>query len=430
VPEAVLWDRPDVLALRASDAPRVAFDVPAPVLEAGGSRFAWRDLDVRLAVPGAHNARNAAAALEACRLAGADPAAAVAALADFAGAGRRFERLGTTPSGATVVDDYAHHPTEVAATIAAARTLGPRRVVAVFQPHLYSRTQRLAAAFGAASPWPTSSRPRRLPGARARRGLPRRHGLPSPRPAPTRRAASRAVAADFDDAERALRPACATATSASSSARATSTRSGGRLSRGARLKSAQCRYASPHRVGEPTARQSCAIDAGPAERGGRRHGLAPGVPTSTGSGTSSTPKRSLHAAGDLAREATQLGGRAGAAIGERERVLGGDRDALRVAVAAREARALDEPRGRGLHAAVASGHAGGALAGAAPRRSAAKRAASRTGLVKNEPALTESGSAGSSTMPLPRRSARTASRTAASGARPPSSTPSARASSA
>ena len=150
VPEAVLWDRPDVLALRASHAPRVAFDVPAPVLEAGGSRFAWRDLDVRLAVPGAHNARNAAAALEACRLAGADPAAAVAALADFAGAGRRFERLGTTPSGATVVDDYAHHPTEVAATIAAARTLGPRRVVAVFQPHLYSRTQRLAAAFGAA----------------------------------------------------------------------------------------------------------------------------------------------------------------------------------------------------------------------------------------------------------------------------------------
>ena len=76
------------------------------------------------------------------------PAAAVAALADFAGAGRRFERLGTTPSGALVVDDYAHHPTEVAATIDAARTLGPRRVVAVFQPHLYSRT---AAPGGASS---------------------------------------------------------------------------------------------------------------------------------------------------------------------------------------------------------------------------------------------------------------------------------------
>ncbi|MEY2535607.1 MAG: UDP-N-acetylmuramate--alanine ligase [bacterium] len=148
-PAAVLWDRPDVLALR-DGAPHVAFDVSAPVLEAGGSRFAWRGEDVQLAVPGEHNARNAAAALEACLLAGADPARAAAALADFAGAGRRFERLGTTPSGALVVDDYAHHPTEVAATIDAARTLAPRRVVAIFQPHLFSRTQRLAAEFGAA----------------------------------------------------------------------------------------------------------------------------------------------------------------------------------------------------------------------------------------------------------------------------------------
>src|SRR3954451_16885223 len=150
VPEAVLWDRPDVLALRASHAPRVAFDVRDPLLEPGGSRFDWRGHEVRLTVPGAHNARNAAAALEACRLAGADPAAAVAALADFAGAGRRFERLGTTTSGALVVDDYAHHPTEVAATIDAARTLGAHRGVAVFQPHLYSRPQRLATDFGAA----------------------------------------------------------------------------------------------------------------------------------------------------------------------------------------------------------------------------------------------------------------------------------------
>jgi UDP-N-acetylmuramate--alanine ligase len=150
VPEAVLWDRPDVLALRASTADRVAFDVPDPVLDPGGSRFHWRGHEVRLAVPGAHNARNAAAALEACRLAGADPGQAVAALADFAGAGRRFERLGTTPAGALVIDDYAHHPTEVAATIDAARTLGARRVLAVFQPHLYSRTQRLAGDFGAA----------------------------------------------------------------------------------------------------------------------------------------------------------------------------------------------------------------------------------------------------------------------------------------
>jgi UDP-N-acetylmuramate--alanine ligase len=58
--------------------------------------------------------------------------------------------LGTTASGATVVDDYAHHPTEVAATLAAARTLRPSRLVAVFQPHLFSRTQQLAREFGAA----------------------------------------------------------------------------------------------------------------------------------------------------------------------------------------------------------------------------------------------------------------------------------------
>ena len=121
------------------------------VLEPGGSRFAWRGHEVRLQVPGAHNARNAAAALEAIRVAGAaDPAAAVAALASFAGAGRRFERLGETASGALVVDDYAHHPTEVAATIAAARSLAPRRLIAIFQPHLYSRTQELHREFGAA----------------------------------------------------------------------------------------------------------------------------------------------------------------------------------------------------------------------------------------------------------------------------------------
>jgi len=127
----------------------VAWEEPADVaLADGGSTFTWRGHAVRLAVPGLHNARNAAAALEAARLAGAGEAEAVAAIATFAGAGRRFERLGRTASGALVVDDYAHHPTEVAATIAAARTLGePGRVVAVFQPHLYSRTRELAQEF-------------------------------------------------------------------------------------------------------------------------------------------------------------------------------------------------------------------------------------------------------------------------------------------
>jgi UDP-N-acetylmuramate--alanine ligase len=125
------------------------FDATAD-LTASGSTFDFRGHTVTLQVPGAHNASNAAAALTAIALAGADVAKAAAALASFEGAGRRFERLGTTTSGALVVDDYAHHPTEVRATIEAARTLAPRRVIACFQPHLYSRTQREAGAFGAA----------------------------------------------------------------------------------------------------------------------------------------------------------------------------------------------------------------------------------------------------------------------------------------
>jgi UDP-N-acetylmuramate--alanine ligase len=103
-----------------------------------------------LRVPGAHNRRNAAAALAACELAGADLDRCRTALSAFTGAKRRFERLGSTASGAQVVDDYAHHPTEVAATIEAARLEQPARLVAVFQPHLFSRTQQLAPEFGAA----------------------------------------------------------------------------------------------------------------------------------------------------------------------------------------------------------------------------------------------------------------------------------------
>ncbi len=147
--QAVIWDRPDLLGLRG-DRPVVAYEAHDVDLGDGGSRLVWRGHDVRLAVPGLHNARNAVAALEAAALAGADPARAAQAIATFSGAGRRFETLGRTASGALVIDDYAHHPTEVAATIAAARTLGARRVLVAFQPHLYSRTQHLAGAFGRA----------------------------------------------------------------------------------------------------------------------------------------------------------------------------------------------------------------------------------------------------------------------------------------
>jgi UDP-N-acetylmuramate--alanine ligase len=145
---AVVWNRPSLLALCPPGA--VAYDAPDPVLDAGGSHFVWRGLEVSLSVPGAHNAVNAAGALETAVLAGAEPAEAVEALRDFSGARRRLERVGTTGAGANVFDDYAHHPTEVAAAIAAARTYGPRRLVAVFQPHLYSRTAALAREFGSA----------------------------------------------------------------------------------------------------------------------------------------------------------------------------------------------------------------------------------------------------------------------------------------
>ena len=128
----------------------LTYDVPIPTLTAGGSRFAWSGHQVRLAVPGAHNALNAAAALEAASLAEADPEGAIAGLAGFTGAGRRFQRVGATAGGGVVYEDYAHHPTEVAATLRAARTLEPRRLVAVFQPHLYSRTALLAREFGGA----------------------------------------------------------------------------------------------------------------------------------------------------------------------------------------------------------------------------------------------------------------------------------------
>ena len=107
-------------------------------------------VQLRLAVPGLHNVRNAAMALAVLHALDADVVAGAKALAAFGGVGRRFERLGEA-AGVTVVDDYAHHPTEVAATLAAARQAFPgRRVVAVFQPHLYSRTALHGDALGEA----------------------------------------------------------------------------------------------------------------------------------------------------------------------------------------------------------------------------------------------------------------------------------------
>ena len=96
-----------------------------------------------LAVPGEHNRRNAGAAIAALELAGVPRQDAGAAVARFEGTGRRFE---VHPGEITIVDDYAHHPTEIAATIAAARERFPgARLRVLFQPHLYSRTRHLAA---------------------------------------------------------------------------------------------------------------------------------------------------------------------------------------------------------------------------------------------------------------------------------------------
>jgi UDP-N-acetylmuramate--alanine ligase len=147
-PRAVIWDRPELRALR--EGPAVFYDVTDTRMSDGGSCFDWRGREVKLAVPGVHNALNAIAALEVARLAGVEEQDAADSLASFHGAGRRFQRAGRTGRGVVVVDDYAHHPTEVAATLSAARTLDPRRLVAVFQPHLYSRTAMLSREFGAA----------------------------------------------------------------------------------------------------------------------------------------------------------------------------------------------------------------------------------------------------------------------------------------
>jgi UDP-N-acetylmuramate--alanine ligase len=109
-----------------------------------------RTVAVELRVPGMHNVRNAAAALAVAAELGADLERCRAALGEFPGVGRRFERIGEA-RGVTVVDDYAHHPTEVAATLAAARQVFPaRRLVAVFQPHLFSRTRLHGEALGRA----------------------------------------------------------------------------------------------------------------------------------------------------------------------------------------------------------------------------------------------------------------------------------------
>ena len=138
--------------IHSPDARLLAVDIRT---EGGGSLFDVEYDDeilgeVELSVPGLHNVLNALAAIASGLALGVTVEAMRPGLASFRGVERRFQRLGLA-KGVDVVDDYAHHPTEIRATLAAARTAFPgRRIVAAFQPHLYSRTSDFAREFGEA----------------------------------------------------------------------------------------------------------------------------------------------------------------------------------------------------------------------------------------------------------------------------------------
>ena len=134
VPSAVQYGLSAEVALRAREVRPAGTGMKFTLVVDGDDAA-----EVTVPVPGEHNVLNALAAIAAVRATGHDPARAALALAYFQPAGRRFEPKGDA-AGVRVFDDYAHHATEVAATLAAARALGPRRLVAVFQPPLYSRT--------------------------------------------------------------------------------------------------------------------------------------------------------------------------------------------------------------------------------------------------------------------------------------------------
>lgn len=150
-------------AARHSDIPAGAVvqreELDGPLVSVKCSLFGEDTVRYTLAIPGRHMVLNSAAALTAGVLAGADPKALATGLSDFTGVRRRFELKGEVTAGpragARVYDDYAHHPTEVAAVLTAARDKVEAegrggRVVVCFQPHLYSRTQEFAAEFAEA----------------------------------------------------------------------------------------------------------------------------------------------------------------------------------------------------------------------------------------------------------------------------------------
>jgi UDP-N-acetylmuramate--alanine ligase len=104
---------------------------------------------LELSVPGRHNLQNALGAIAVCAEVGVPFEAIAGALAEFRGAERRFQLLGEA-QGVRVIDDYGHHPTEIRAVLAAARVQGATRILVVFQPHRFTRTQQLLGDFGSA----------------------------------------------------------------------------------------------------------------------------------------------------------------------------------------------------------------------------------------------------------------------------------------
>lgn len=151
VEELEIDGRATTFALAPIAADFVASEIQTPADPSLGSRFRLGDVAVELGVRGEHNVKNALAALAALSLVGVEPADAAPHLKTFGGVARRFERLGEHPSGAVIYDDYAHHPTEVRAALTAARqSVGGGRVIAAYQPHLFSRTIAYQRDFGEA----------------------------------------------------------------------------------------------------------------------------------------------------------------------------------------------------------------------------------------------------------------------------------------
>jgi len=129
-------------AVKPNDRGGFNFTASTNIAEAG-----VQSVNVSLQVPGEHNVRNALASLSVAAVLGLSLKNAAVALGEFKGTGRRFQVVGEK-NGVTVIDDYAHHPTEIRATLAAARARFPgRRILTVWQPHTYSRTQTLFLEF-------------------------------------------------------------------------------------------------------------------------------------------------------------------------------------------------------------------------------------------------------------------------------------------